>query len=102
MLCKTHHHLLHRGAFTIASSGRRFVFRDVAGAVIEPVPALTIASEPLTAVDLETIPTWAGDPLNLDYVLSTLIQRREDRQQQRTQLERAQAAVMDRAEAQAA
>jgi hypothetical protein len=102
LLCKAHHHTLQHGAFTITASGGRFVFSDETGAVIEPVPALTIAVEPLAAADRESIPTWAGDPLNLDYVLSTLIQRRDARQQQRRQLERTRAAVMERAGAQAA
>jgi hypothetical protein len=62
LLCKAHHHLLHRSTFTITACGGRFVFSDEAGAVIEPVPALTIATQLLAAADLQSIPTWVASP----------------------------------------
>src|SRR5439155_100640 len=79
LLCKAHHHLIHHTGFTITADNGRFVFRDPAGTVLQPAPTLAAVTEPLPDVDHETVPRWAGHELDLDYVLSTLMQRRDPR-----------------------
>jgi hypothetical protein len=55
--------------------------------VLQPAPTLNGAREPLPDFDPESVPQWAGHQLDLDYVLSTLIQRRTIRQRQRERLQ---------------
>jgi len=51
------------------------------------VPTLPAVREPLPDLDHETLPQWAGHKLDLDYVLTTLMQRRDLRQHQRQRLQ---------------
>jgi len=55
--------------------------------VLHPAPGLAAVRELLPDLDHETLPQWAGHELDLDYVLSTLMQRRDLRQQQRQRLQ---------------
>jgi hypothetical protein len=50
------------------------------------VPTLIAAREPLPDLDHDNLPQWAGHRLDLDYVLSTLMQRRDLRQRLQQQL----------------
>jgi hypothetical protein len=54
---------------------------------LQPAPTLEGVREPLPDFDRESVPQWAGHELDLDYVLSTLMQRRDLRQQQRQRLQ---------------
>jgi hypothetical protein len=55
--------------------------------VLHLAPGLAAVREPLPDFDRESVPQWAGHQLDLDYVLSTLMQRRDLRQQQREHLQ---------------
>jgi hypothetical protein len=87
LLCTAHHHRIHHHRFTITADNGRFTFRDPDGTVLQPAPTLKAVSEPLPDLDHETLPHWAGHQLDLDYVLSTLMQRRTIRQRQRDRLQ---------------
>jgi hypothetical protein len=86
LLCKAHHHLIHHNRYTVAASSHGIVFRDPEGTVLQPAPALAPAPAPLPDFDHESVPQWSGDQLDLDYVLTTLMQRRAARQHQRQRL----------------
>jgi hypothetical protein len=62
-------------------------FLDPDGTVLRPAPILKAVREPLPDFDPESVPHWSGHQLDLDHVLSTLMQRRDLRQQQRDRLQ---------------
>jgi hypothetical protein len=94
LLCKAHHHLIHHNGFTVVASSHGFVFRDPEGTVLQPAPALAPVRQPLPDFDHESLPQWNGDALDLDYVLTTLMQRRAVRQHQRQRLNAAHDALL--------
>jgi hypothetical protein len=83
LLCKAHHYAIHHNGFTVTAAHGRFVFRTPDGVVLDPTPALPVTTKPLPATDHEAVPRWTGEHLDLDYVLTTLMQRRAHREQQR-------------------
>jgi hypothetical protein len=95
LLCKAHHYSIHHNGVTVTSTGiGRFDFSAPNGTILQPIPALAGApiaasTDPVVAFDDQLsaptaiAPSWQGEPLDLDYVLTTLMARRNQRSHQR-------------------
>ncbi|MCW2522625.1 MAG: endonuclease [Frankiales bacterium] len=95
MLCSKHHRAVHEEGQRVEHGPNGLVFHSSDGQRLEPVPSAPRAREgwlarrpprpadwpqPLAASD---IPSWKGEPYDLDYILSTLLSRLALRRRQR-------------------
>ncbi|MCW2521683.1 MAG: endonuclease [Frankiales bacterium] len=93
-LCNYHHHAIHdRGYAVVVAATGGFDFYSPQGILIpaawsaSPTTLTSAAeSEPaLPMIDHEQIPTWKGESFDLDYVVSTLLDLREDRRRRQAE-----------------
>ena len=88
-LCGPHHHLLHEGGYSVARVADRFLFRRADGRVIEEAPCLRPiprrgSAEPRSRRGhAHASPRPARERIDLDHVVSTLMQQAGPRKRRR-------------------
>jgi hypothetical protein len=90
LLCRHHHHLVHEGGYGLTVLGPgRFRFTRPNGEVIPESPIPPRVKEPAlaryapTAGPTTIVPTWGGEPLDLEYVVWTVLTRAAARSRSR-------------------
>lgn len=78
LLCGFHHRQIHHAAFTVAMDRHGTpTFADRHGRRLdERTQPVRAYEQPLPAAAGELIPTWGGEPLDLDYAIHVLLSRR--------------------------
>jgi hypothetical protein len=77
LLCGFHHRQIHHAGFTVSMDRRgQPTFADPHGMRIDQSPDPVVDKQPLPAAAGELIPTWGGEPLDLDYAIHVLLSRR--------------------------
>ena len=90
LLCRYHHRSVHEDGYliTFAPGATGFIFASPGGVALDQVPptSLNPGALPGQKIDVEAIPQWAGEPLDLDFAIGVLRDSRNHRRSARERL----------------
>ncbi len=100
LVCRFHHWLVHEGGFNVTSGRQGYTFHRPDGSSIDASPGLAVVDDPTDGLDVTDVksilrratatfdgggegtltpPWWSGDPLELDYAVSVVLDAQERR-----------------------